>query len=381
MSKKFGVKKAVLLIILVLIIGGIGFIVNAFKGNPISKYLAKNEYKKYVQETYPDTDFEVNKEMYDFKNGKYNAQVSSKDKKLKFRLDKRYDDVIKDEYRDSAKLMDYTVGRRFKDEIINETMKEITEVNNINCVKDIFVEMSFPQDKYDEDTKFTKDLNEKFKIQINLSRGSIKDKEVGKVVAVSDEEFINITYKIKEIIINMGYTGLTEIGFQFVDSNYNYEYILLTKEEFNTPKEDLINFKKSELSIYDKGGDEEALLRLREEIRLTLQSIKNIENIDVYKNIFDGNGENTEVSIRILKEVKPTKEELAKETFNSKELIKAQYPEIKYLNIDFYEYGELNAKDGNWGQYYGSIFIGNEFAPWKISEEEVNIKLKTWDKL
>ncbi|MBU3105611.1 DUF3139 domain-containing protein [Clostridium gasigenes] len=60
-----------LLIILVLIISGTGFIANAFNGNPISKYLDKNEYKKYVEETYPNTDLKVNKAYYNFKDGKF----------------------------------------------------------------------------------------------------------------------------------------------------------------------------------------------------------------------------------------------------------------------------------------------------------------------
>ena len=387
MKKKFTIKKIVLLSILVLIIFAVGFVANAFIGNPISKALAKYEYKRYVEETYSNTDFKVIKASYNFKDMNYWADVISESKKLKFQLSKRHDGIIQDDYRDQPTLVDNETSFRFKEEIKSEIMKEVEVDNKIVSLKDIYVNLTFPQGKYDKDSKFTRDIDEEIKIQVNLSRENLKDKVLDKEidneekVIVIDEEFIEEAYKIKEIIINMGYTGLTEIGLQFQDDNYNYEYISLDKEHLGIPKEELINFKAEYSSIYEKGGDEEVYLRLENDIKLTLHYVKNIEYIMVYDNKLGGSTGNTTAELKILKEVKPTKEELAKEVFEIKELIQKQHPEIKYLDMNFYEYGEINAKGGNWGQYYGSIFIGNEFAPWTVSQEEVNSKLKVWDKL
>lgn len=166
-----------------------------------------------------------------------------------------------------------------------------------------------------------------------------------------------------------------------VDSNYNYEYILLEREEFNVSKSDLISFKSKDETIFDKSHDEEKLALIEGSIKTTLKGIENIEELRVSENSINGNGLDTELYLKILKSNKPIKEELGKEAFEIKELIRTLHPEIKYLNIEFYEYGELNAKGGNWGQYYGSIFIGNEFEPWDVSEEEVNTKLKVWEEL
>ena len=439
MKKKFAVKKIILLSILVLILSGIGVVANAFSGNPISKTLAKYEYKRYVKETYPNDDFKVSKVSYNFKDRKYNAEVISEGKKLKFGLSKRYDDVIDDEYRDQPTLEDSDTGYRFRETIKNEVMKEVLEVNKIDAGQVIYVDMTFPQGKYDENESFTRDIDEKFKIQVSLSRAKgnykssndeieeekniskiteekeikeepsvnkeiasinkvvllgkkgakevvpkpVKDKEIEytEKVIVLDEEFIDDAYKIKEIIINMGYTGLMELEFEFEDKDFNHEYILLNKDQFNTSKDELINFKVENTSMYEKGGQEEIFSKISEEIKGTLKDIKNIEDIHVYDNILGGSGSNETANLKILKEVKPKKEELAKESFEIKELIKKQHPGIEYLEINFYEYGELNAKGGNWGQYYGSIFIGNEFAPWEITEEEINTKLKVWDEL
>ena len=439
MKKKFAVKKIILLSILVLILSGIGVVANAFSGNPISKTLAKYEYKRYVKETYPNDDFKVSKVSYNFKDRKYNAEVISESKKLKFGLSKRYDDVIDDEYRDQPTLEDSDTGYRFRETIKNEVMKEVLEVNKIDAGQVIYVDMTFPQGKYDENESFTRDIDEKFKIQVSLSRAKgnykssndeieeekniskiteekeikeepsvnkeiasinkvvllgkkgakevvpkpVKDKEIEytEKVIVLDEEFIDDAYKIKEIIINMGYTGLMELEFEFEDKDFNHEYILLNKDQFNTSKDELINFKVENTSMYEKGGQEEIFSKISEEIKGTLKDIKNIEDIHVYDNILGGSGSNETANLKILKEVKPKKEELAKESFEIKELIKKQHPGIEYLEINFYEYGELNAKGGNWGQYYGSIFIGNEFAPWEITKEEINAKLKVWSEL
>lgn len=198
---------------------------------------------------------------------------------------------------------------------------------------------------------------------------------------VINDEFINIAYEIKDIIVNMGYQGLTEIGFEFVDSNYNYEYILLEKKDFNVSKENLINFKAKDSTIFDKGHDEEKLALIEGHIKTTLKDIENMEELRVSESSMNGTGLDTELYLKILKKNKPTKQELAIQVFEVKELIRTLHSEIKYLNIEFYEYGELNAKGGNWGQYYGSIFIGNEFSPWEITEEEVNTKLKVWEGL
>ena len=439
MRKKFTVKKIVLLSILVLMLLGIGVVANAVNGNPISKALAKYEYKRYVKETYPNNDFKVSKASYNFKDGNYGAEVISESKKLKFWLSKRYDDVINDEYRDQPTLSDSNTSFRFREAIKNEIMKEIEDVNSINLREVIYVDMIFPQGKYDENSNFTRDIDEEFKIQVSLSRAKnndkvsndeieedkviteiaeekeikeetsknkegsvinkvfllgkkdtkevapnpVKDKEIENIekIVIVDEEFIDSAYRIKEIIINMGYTGLNEIEFEFEDKDFNHEYILLNKEQFNTTKDELVNFKVETTSMYEKGGQEEIFSTLAEEIRGTLKNIKNIEDIHVYDNILGGSTGNITGNLKILKEVRPTKEELAKEAFEIKELIKKQHSGIKYLEINFYEYGELNAKGGNWGQYYGSIFIGNEFAPWEITEEEINTKLKVWDEL
>ncbi|MGL5084164.1 MAG: DUF3139 domain-containing protein, partial [Clostridium sp.] len=277
-KKKVSILKVILLTILAFIVIVVGLVTSMFFGNPISKFIAVNNYKKYVKETYPNSDFKITKASYNFKDGKYMAKVTSKEKNISFSVSERYDDVITDEYRDLPSLVDYKVGIIFRETIVSEITKEINDENMGELVQNISVDMTFPQAKYKEDTKFTKDLNENFKIEINLKKDSNK--------------YIDDVYKIKEIIVNMGYVGLTEIGFQIVDSKYNYQYILLTKDNFNTQKEELINFKTDKESIYDKNTDEAQQLKLLSEIEKSIKDNRILQDLYVYKNKLDGGSGN-----------------------------------------------------------------------------------------
>lgn len=55
----------------------LGFFMVAFLGNPVSKFLAGQTAKKHLAETYADTDYEVDRVFYNFKDGDYHAQIVS----------------------------------------------------------------------------------------------------------------------------------------------------------------------------------------------------------------------------------------------------------------------------------------------------------------
>ncbi|MBP3315114.1 MAG: hypothetical protein J6M03_04755 [Clostridia bacterium] len=65
------------LVLATLLIVGVCLFANSLIGNPISKALAKNTAEKYLEENYPDTDFELGEVNYSFKDSYYHAHVSS----------------------------------------------------------------------------------------------------------------------------------------------------------------------------------------------------------------------------------------------------------------------------------------------------------------
>lgn len=75
---------------LVLVAGAL-WLGDAFLGNPVSKLMATRTAEAYLAETYPDTDYEIERVGYSFKDGEYHAFVqspSSKDTTFTFYITK-----------------------------------------------------------------------------------------------------------------------------------------------------------------------------------------------------------------------------------------------------------------------------------------------------
>ena len=75
MKKKI-LKIAALVIAIALIIGVCWF-ANGLVGNPISKSLVTRTAEKYIEENFPDTDFELERVTFNFKDTKYHAYIVS----------------------------------------------------------------------------------------------------------------------------------------------------------------------------------------------------------------------------------------------------------------------------------------------------------------
>ena len=69
--------KVLALLTALLLIAGLGWFANGLLGNPVSKALATNTAKKYLAETYPDTDYYIERVSYNFKNTDYHALIKS----------------------------------------------------------------------------------------------------------------------------------------------------------------------------------------------------------------------------------------------------------------------------------------------------------------
>ena len=75
MKKK--VFKAIALVIALGLIVGVCLFANSLVGNPISKLLATNTAKGYLEENHPDMDYQLDGVTFNFKFGCYNAYFSS----------------------------------------------------------------------------------------------------------------------------------------------------------------------------------------------------------------------------------------------------------------------------------------------------------------
>ncbi len=61
----------------ILLIAGVLFVVNAFVGNPISKMIVSHQAQKYIEATYPNTDYYIDSVNYSFKISGYHAHIKS----------------------------------------------------------------------------------------------------------------------------------------------------------------------------------------------------------------------------------------------------------------------------------------------------------------
>ena len=75
MKRKFW--KIAALVLAVVLIVGLGWFANALNGNPVSKFIARNQAEKYIARQYPGTDYELERVSYSFKDGNYHAYVVS----------------------------------------------------------------------------------------------------------------------------------------------------------------------------------------------------------------------------------------------------------------------------------------------------------------
>lgn len=69
--------KMIALIVALALIAGLLYMAVGLLGNPVSKMLAKRGAEAYLEESYADTDFQLEEVRYDFKVGGYNAWVVS----------------------------------------------------------------------------------------------------------------------------------------------------------------------------------------------------------------------------------------------------------------------------------------------------------------
>lgn len=99
-------------IIAIILILGILFVTNAFVGNPISAKLAERAINKYIEESYASLNLQVEKPVYNFKDGAYMARVKSNTSiDTNFSVQYRNGEVYYDSYEDNVLGLFNTIQR------------------------------------------------------------------------------------------------------------------------------------------------------------------------------------------------------------------------------------------------------------------------------
>lgn len=96
-----------------LIIAGLGWFANGLVGNPVSKWLASRTAERHLEEVYGDTDFEIERVGFNFKNTDYYAHIvspSSEDSSFSLQMD-MWGNLLLDTYEGRVLSGDNTARR------------------------------------------------------------------------------------------------------------------------------------------------------------------------------------------------------------------------------------------------------------------------------
>lgn len=143
-KKKIGFWKIIGLIALIVLIGFFITFYVSFFGNPVMKIIARSELKQYLAENYSErTDFELGEVTYNFKDGRYHAEVQSiKSPDTRFYVSWKRGDEVRDDYEDMVSSGQNTLARLQQEarKDIAAKLRELGEAN-VFVIMESFDEM------------------------------------------------------------------------------------------------------------------------------------------------------------------------------------------------------------------------------------------------
>lgn len=150
-------RKVIFSILLIILIGFVLFVYNAFNGNPFSKYIAKKEVTSYLAEHYPDKDFNVPDGFYNFKFSEYTFDVIEIGKGDTYEFNVRgfvlptvvYDGIY---YSNLDEPLMEKLGKEAATEMADLLADKLDVIANID------VQIEVLQGTYDKETTWNKDL-------------------------------------------------------------------------------------------------------------------------------------------------------------------------------------------------------------------------------
>ena len=221
--------------IALLLIIGILYFANGFLGNPISKMIANNTSRKYIEKNYYNMKLEISNAYYSFKSGDYCVQVKSpisKDTNFSIVISP-FGRLLYDSYKDDV-VSKYNTLRRI-DSIYNTKIKSVFESKDFPYKSDICFGEIIPKGLYEGDEYFYRDYGldvEKLEIDKDYDINSI-GKKAGHIVFHTQDEEVSIK-KASEILLNIKdildkeNISFYAIDFKLEKTKNNYE---MTKED------------------------------------------------------------------------------------------------------------------------------------------------------
>lgn len=181
---------------LVLIVG-VGTLVNGLVGNPVSKMLAEQTAKKHLEENYKDKDYYIERVSFSFKDVCYHAYVESPSSKdSSFTLSMGMDGKLRHDSYESQVLERWNTAERIDDEYRN-------------AVKAVLQSLGFPEES----------CMGYGRIEF-IPRRYAKEPDVPEYAIITDDLELDALYDVNEFASKAGH-----IWVEFYDANVTEEHL------------------------------------------------------------------------------------------------------------------------------------------------------------
>jgi hypothetical protein len=199
-NKKKKIKKIIAAIIAFILIGIILFLANGMVGNPISKMLVNKAAEKYVAENYSDLDLELEKAVYDFKDGGYYVRIASTSSiDTHFVLNYSWAGELERDQYESLVLSKWNTWRRIDDEYHKLVDSEIEDKMDLDEREFIYGEFTkednFSELEIDKKYNVKKLAKEQGHIQLTMEKDTldvaVMVETLNRIKEIFDEEDIS----------------------------------------------------------------------------------------------------------------------------------------------------------------------------------------------
>lgn len=196
-------KKWIYLALIVILLAPLLIFYNAFNGNPASKFFSKQVLKSYLDETYPNEQFNIRNGFYNFKIGGYTYEVvqigSERDVEFEvtgfLKPKVTFDGIY---YANLDEPLMNKLGNEASGEIMDLLKKEVPEIVNVD------VQLEILKGNLDSDAKWSKTvpLEKPMYIHITTNAAGKTKKEIAAAMATIQQLLNTNDYVYDSVTIN-----------------------------------------------------------------------------------------------------------------------------------------------------------------------------------
>lgn len=233
-------KKWLYVILLIILVGSVLFFYNAFNGNPISKIIAKSTLENHLESNYPDDEFIIQRDFYNFKDGGYNFYIT----KVGEEAQTEYEFIV-------TGILGLNVhidgiyyanqDERLIRKLVKQANKELTIhlQESVSEVLEINVQMEVQKGKYPANTSWSKEFKPEHPMYVHITLDARE---------FSKEDTLKAAQSIQKSLDESGYRYDTVmINGNFIDNDFEE-----VKGEDNWYVKHVISFEKgTKLKVND----------------------------------------------------------------------------------------------------------------------------------